>query len=62
MMTAPGVQGNQIKIHLAAGAQSLQMQRVQNKQGDPFLCGSLLLKTVKLEDHVLIKSNYVVEK
>lgn len=29
--------------------QSVQMQRVQNKQGNPFFCESLLLMTVKLE-------------
>lgn len=29
--------------------QSFQMQRVQNKQGNPFFCESLFLMTVKLE-------------
>lgn len=27
-----------IKIHLAAGTQQVQMQRVQNAEGDPHLC------------------------
>lgn len=50
------------KIHLAAEAQQVQMQRVQNAEGDSHASVALLLMMAKLEASAVIEFTYGDER